>query len=75
MTQKEEIIQLINEYIQELIGDTPVSSQLDVGLNHHIHSNYITREEYETLKVQVDKLIELVGDTPVAAQIGAALNR
>ena len=32
-------------------------------------------EEYETLKVQVDKLIELVGDTPVAAQIGAALNR
>lgn len=75
MTQKEESIQIINEYVQELIGDTPVSCQLNAAIGNHIHKNYVTRDEYNKLKAQVDRLNELVGEIPVAVQINAALSR
>lgn len=75
MTQKEEIIKIIDEYVQELIGDTSVQNQLNIALNSHAHENYVPRAEYDALKKQVDTLSELVGDTPVAIQINTALNR
>ena len=75
MTQKEESIKIIDEYVQELIGDTSVQNQLNIALNNHTHENYVTRTEYDALKAQVDRMSELVGDTPVAIQINTALNR
>lgn len=75
MIQKEEIIQIINEHISELVGDTAVSCQLNAAIGNHIHKNYVTRDEYNKLKAQVDRLNELVGEIPVAVQINAALSR
>lgn len=65
--------------IENLIGDTPVSVQLDIALSRlaekdHYHDNYITREEFNTLKMQIDMLLDLVGDTSVSDQISAAIN-
>lgn len=70
---------MISEAIETLIGDTPVSEQLGAALSHvahkdHVHENYVTRTEYETLKKQVDMLLELVGDLSVSEQINAAIN-
>lgn len=70
---KEEVRQIINEYIQELVGDTPVSCQLDAALREHKH-DYPTREEYNKLKQEVERLSDLIGDTSVAEQIIAALH-
>lgn len=60
------------------MGDVPVSEQLGAALQHmapkeHTHDNYITREEYEILRRQVELLLDLVGDTSVANQISAAI--
>lgn len=70
---------MISEAIETLIGDTPVSEQLGAALSYmapkeHVHDNYITREEYETLRRQVELLLGLVGDTSVAEQINTAIN-
>lgn len=82
MTQniKEEVITIIDEYTQELIGDTPVSSQLNAVMGgksniNHTHNEYALREEYDALKAQVDKLTELIGDVSVSEQISAALKK
>ena len=56
MTQKEEIIKIIDEYVQELIGDTSVQNQLNIALNNHTHENYVTRTEYE--KSDIGKLLK-----------------
>ncbi len=71
---KEVIKEMINECMQELVGDKPVSCQLDVALRAHKHGDYPTREEYEELKAEVQRLTELVGNTSVADQINAAFN-
>ena len=65
--------------IENLIGDTPVSEQLDNALNRladkdHSHEEYITRDEFNILKKQVEMLLDLVGDKSVADQISAAIN-
>lgn len=65
--------------IENLIGDTPVSVQLDVALSRladkdHLHENYVTRDEFNVLKSQIDMLLDLVGDKSVADQISAAIN-
>lgn len=71
---------MISDAIETLIGDTPVSEQLGAALSYmapkeHVHDNYITREEYEALRQQVELLLELVGDISVAEQISLALKR
>jgi hypothetical protein len=71
---KEEIKELILEHINELVGDTSVARQLDTALRAHNHKEYPTREEYNALKNEVQRLIELVGDTSVSEQINKALN-
>lgn len=70
----------LSDTIEILIGDTPVSEQLGAALSYmapkeHIHENYVTREEFEAARKQVELLLELVGDTSVAEQIIAALQR
>lgn len=65
--------------IENLIGDAPVSEQLDNALNRladkdHSHEEYIIRDEFNILKKQVDTLLDLVGDMSVADQISAAIN-
>lgn len=71
---KEEVREIINELIQELVGDTSVPRQLDIALREHEHNDYPTREEYEMLKQEVERLSSLVGDTSVSEQINTALN-
>lgn len=66
--------------IDTIIGDTPVSEQLAAALNgmaakDHSHSEYVTIEEYNKLKAEVEKLTELVGDTSVSEQINVAINK
>lgn len=69
----------LSDTIEVLIGDTPVSEQLGAALSYmapkeHTHDNYVTREEYEILRQQVELLLELVGDMSVAEQISTAIN-
>ena len=64
--------------IDTLIGDVPVSEQLAAALDRmatkeHKHENYITCEEFEKLKQVVENLVDLVGDESVATQINNAL--
>ena len=64
--------------IDTLIGDRPVSEQLDAALSRmaardHKHEDYATREEVEVLKQVVNKLVDLIGDESVAAQINNAI--
>ena len=66
------------DIIDAIIGDTPVAEQLDTAVRDlapksHKHENYVSREEFEVLQAQVNKLLELVGDTPVSEQIISAI--
>ena len=69
----------MNNTIDNLIGDVPVSEQLAAALERmapkeHTHSDCATRSEVEELRRKIEELIELVGDTRVADQIAMALN-
>lgn len=69
------IKELINECIQELVGDTPVSYQLDAALRHKAdaHEQQTLQEDLDALKKEIERIANLVGDTSVAEQISAAL--
>lgn len=69
----QDIKTIIDECIQDIVGDTPVPNQLNSAINNHIHKEYVTREEYDALIRSVEILNALVGDTSVASQINAAL--
>lgn len=63
--------------IDALIGDVPVSEQLAAALERmapkdHAH-NYATHDEIEELKRKIDLLMDLVGDTSVSEQIQNAI--
>lgn len=69
----------MNDTIDDLIGDVPVSEQLAAALERmaskdHIH-DYATRSEVEELKRKVEALMDLIGDTSVAEQIAMALKK
>ena len=68
----------ISDQINTLIGDVPVSEQLSIALGHlapkdHTHGNYVTLNDFNELKRQLEALSNLIGDMPVSAQINAAL--
>ena len=70
----------LNDVIDTLIGDTPISVQLAAALNKmspkdHEHESYVSRKDFNDLKAQVEKLIDLIGDTSVAEQIDAAIKK
>ena len=74
---KETIKEMINECMQELIGDTSVQCQLDVALGYKANTDEHQRLQQEVymLKKEVQNLTSLVGDTSVAEQINAAFNK
>lgn len=68
----------MNNTIDGLIGDVPVSEQLAAALERmapkdHTHE-YATKSEVEDLKQKIEVLMDLIGDTSVADQIAMALN-
>ena len=73
---KEEIKEIVNEYMRELVGDTPIPCQLDVALGYKANADEQTliQIELNALKQEVERLSSLVGDTSVAEQINTALN-
>ena len=69
----------MNDTLDNLIGDVPVSEQLAAALERmapkdHIHADCATRLEVQELRRKIDLLMDLVGDTRVADQIAMALN-
>lgn len=74
---KELIKEMINECMQELVGDTPVPCQLDVALGYKANADehQSLQEEVYMLKKEIQRLTELVGDTSVAEQINAAFSK
>ena len=67
----------MNNTLDSLIGDVPVSEQLGAALERmapkdHTHE-YATRDEVDELKRKIELLLDLVGDTSVADQIAVAL--
>lgn len=70
----------VNDVIEQIIGDVPVSVQLNEALDHmaskdHRHDNYVSREEFNKLKQIVENLVSLVGDESVAVQINNAITK
>lgn len=68
----------MNNTLDNLIGDVPVSEQLAAALERmapkdHEHTNCATHDEVEDLKKKIEVLMDLVGDTSVADQIAMAL--
>lgn len=68
----------ISDQINTLIGDVPVSEQLSIALGRmapkgHTHDNYVTIDDFNELKKQIETLSNLIGDMPVSTQINAAL--
>lgn len=66
--------------IEKIVGDVPVSVQLNDALSEmarkdHVHDEYVTRKEYEKLKQIVENLVNLVGDESVAVQINNAITK
>lgn len=69
----------MNNTMDDLIGDVPVSEQLAAALDRmapkdHTH-DYATHDEVEDLKKKIEELMDLVGDTSVANQIAMALKK
>lgn len=67
----------MNNTLDTLIGDVPVSEQLAAALERmapkdHTH-DYATHDEIEDLKTKIDLLMDLVGDTSVSEQIQNAI--
>lgn len=76
---KEELITYINErfgYIESIIGDIPVSEQVNIALNNTASKQRIVdlANELNALKNKIEIIIDLVGDTPVSEQISNAIN-
>lgn len=70
----------ISDTLDNLIGDVPVSEQLDAALSRmsdkeHRHSEYATCDEVNDLKKKIELLMDLVGDTSVSEQINTAINQ
>lgn len=66
---------LTNEIVSELIGDTPVSVQLNTVID-----TTVNKEEFQTLKneifmlrKEIEYIVKLVGDTSVSEQINNAI--
>ena len=64
-----------NEIVSELIGDTPVSVQLNTVID-----TTVNKEEFQTLKneifmlrKEIEHIVQLVGDTSVSEQINNAI--
>ena len=72
---KSEIEKIIAEITEEIIGDTPVSVQLNTAIDGMATEEEVRSLQLEVnaLKKEVEKLIELIGDTSVSEQIDTAI--
>ena len=59
--------------LQALAGDIPVSEQVSAALCLHDHKDYVSRDEFDSLKQTVMALCDMIGDTAVAEQISMAV--
>lgn len=78
MINTESINDIINDIMEPMVGDTPVSVQIETAINRtankeHAHDEYALRDDVENLKKKIDILIDLVGDAPVSEQIYMAI--
>lgn len=64
-----------NEIVSELIGDTPVSVQLNTVLDATVSKEdfQALKNEIIMLRKEINHIIDLVGDTSVSEQIYNAL--
>lgn len=58
------LIDIVND-LNTLVGDTPVSEQINTALDK-IYDEYVTRDEFNALKRKVEALIDIIGDVPVS---------
>ena len=66
----------ILDSISSIIGDTPVSEQVDLMMRKpHYHDEYVLVSEFNKLKKGVERLASLVGDMSVSDQINKAINK
>ena len=69
--------EILNDKIELIIGDTPVSVQLATALNDMASKEDVNAlsTELRALRKEVEKLIELVGDVSVSEQINMVINK
>ena len=69
--------EILNDIIEPIIGDTPVSVQLATALNDMASKKDVNAlsSELRALRIEVEKIIELVGDISVSEQINMAINK
>lgn len=67
----------INEMVSELIGDTPVSVQLNAILGMMANKEEVEtlKQEIIALRKEIENISGLVGDTPVSRQIYNAVGK
>lgn len=68
---------ILNDIIEPIVGDTPVSVQLATALNGMASKEDVDalRSDLKALCKEVEKLTELVGDISVSEQINMAINK
>lgn len=64
-----------NEIVSELIGDTPVSVQLNTVIDTTVNKEefQILKNEIFMLRKEIEHIAQLVGDTSVSEQINNAI--
>lgn len=67
----------VNDILEEIVGDTPVSVQLATALNGMASKEDVNvlRSDLNALRKEVEKLIELVGDVSVSEQINMVIRQ
>lgn len=67
----------VNNHVEELIGDTPVSVQLAMALEKMASREDVNtlRNDIKVLSEEVERLIALVGDLSVSEQISLAISK
>ena len=75
MLARETIEKLIYDVLEGIIGDTPVSVQLDAALSQMATKEDVSSllKEVRHIRKQLDTLYELVGDVAVSEQINIAI--
>lgn len=67
---------ILNDIIEPIVGDTPVSVQLNAAIDKMASKEdvQILTAELIALRKEVERFSELVGDTTVSEQINIAIN-
>lgn len=75
MTTMDNIEKFIINVVEEIIGDTPVSVQLNTALSGMARKEDVDAltEEVKKLRKTIENLNTLVGDTSVSEQINIAI--